>query len=513
MLMHLPPRRSGVGGTGRAAGAERGSIRLARTFVSAPERVAWLGREAYCMLRPESRGSEHRRQALLTRAEPTLGGTWSYLPEGRAAAAPALPGEGRLRGAVGTGEGVAALLAEEGEGAGVTWRLLVLGGEAWSERALPWHEGAASEPAYGAQAPALDRCRLVRLGESIGLVVIGGRGGGITEVWERVRAAGQDGSRAGGGTWMLRMSAPVAVPGADDPALASYFGAEGQVVALGWRAGKLTVSMMRPGEMVRLAELEEVPSTVQVAALEGDGALAMVWPVETSVAGGAADLSAGVLRLRMAEVSTQTGRVLHNGPARTAGPVSAREIQIVSALLVAVTVLMGLFILRPEGAKKPVAGLAPGEEIGTMSLRCWASAIDLLIGAALASMVLGIGMEDVLTVIARLTLREGAELAIGAGVGAWLHCTAGEWLWGRSVGKGLVGLRVVGLKPRAPAATDGADDRRLTLLQAGVRNAMKWLLPLPLLLLVGPRGVHLGDRLAGTAVVMMMPSGEGKQGE
>jgi hypothetical protein len=103
------------------------------------------------------------------------------------------------------------------------------------------------------------------------------------------------------------------------------------------------------------------------------------------------------------------------------------------------------------------------------------------------------------------TSGQAASLLIATiGVGL-AHCTLGEWLFGRSLGKGLVGCRVFHVRlSRGADGTITPAVSKPTLWRALARNIVKWLLP-PVAMagLNLPDRRHRGDVVAGTVVVVI----------
>src|SRR5262249_54375171 len=90
-----------------------------------------------------------------------------------------------------------------------------------------------------------------------------------------------------------------------------------------------------------------------------------------------------------------------------------------------------------------------------------------------------------------------------------LHTSVMEWLKGRSVGKFVMGLRVVDVrKLEGASAGDGSGTRedvramRPALWQALVRNFVRWAAPmLAMFALLDQEGRHPGDLAARTLVI------------
>ena len=85
---------------------------------------------------------------------------------------------------------------------------------------------------------------------------------------------------------------------------------------------------------------------------------------------------------------------------------------------------------------------------------------------------------------------------MGAAIGLTiLHAGVCEWQWGRSMGKFLMGLRVVSTR-------EGSVGGGLGARQAATRNLVRWIVPLlAVFAMLDKYGRHPGDLLAGTMVV------------
>ncbi|MBC6953782.1 MAG: hypothetical protein DYG93_07875 [Leptolyngbya sp. PLA2] len=149
--------------------------------------------------------------------------------------------------------------------------------------------------------------------------------------------------------------------------------------------------------------------------------------------------------------------------------------------------------MRPTG-EPGVVTLPPGVALASRSKRLAASLADLLLAAAAASIITGAPVAELLSPFTLLGITGSPAEPLAVLAIAIVHGAAGEWLGGLTLGKWLVGIRVVRANP----------DRLLrpALWRAALRNAFKWVLaPWALVGLMTPNARHRGDLLAGTVVV------------
>lgn len=277
--------------------------------------------------------------------------------------------------------------------------------------------------------------------------------------------------------------------------------------------------------------------------------------------GGVRGRAAAGLEIR--EVSLSTGRLLYSGGARVGGPVSGEEIRLLMAVMIGVTVVVLLFVLRPErrrsrrsgdGVGLPGVVLVPAE-IGVLpddvrlagaGARLLGAVIDFGIAVGLSMAVHRVGFGEVLGPV----WPAGGAVGGGGGGGsvvplltamgfAAVISAACEGLTGRSPGKWLTGCRVVSCWVRDEedekkgkdeggdmACGDEFDDAGHgeaggsgvvvfgpTWSQAVLRNVVKWgAPPLAVGVLLDPWRRHFGDLLGQTYVVESSPSGSEGEG-
>lgn len=201
------------------------------------------------------------------------------------------------------------------------------------------------------------------------------------------------------------------------------------------------------------------------------------------------------MRLEVREISAFTGRVFYRGEGRSDLPVSAREIRVLTVLLVGVMVVVLLVVLRrdPDGG---VYSLPEGMSLAEPGRRFFAGLLDFAIATLIAARFLGIPLAEVVSPTGVLEGQGWVVVGVALGVGLVIG-TLTEWLTGRSPGKLLVGCEVVDIRPPVAQA------RRPTLLQALVRNLVKWGVPPAAVFgLLEGEGRHRGDSIARTAVTV-----------
>lgn len=256
-----------------------------------------------------------------------------------------------------------------------------------------------------------------------------------------------------------------------------------------WSVDAVTLDGLAPV----VSGIEAPADAVPVVRAES-GRLAFVWsvPVDPSV-GSALAQSSGPTGWRIVEVSLLTGEELYRGDGGPAVPVSTEDFRRLALLLFVFTVLVLLGALGPRAADQVVV-LPHGVALASPGARAAAWLVDAAPAVALASLV---GGGSVLTAAVFLAI---------------LHSSIGEALFGRSLGKALLGLRVVSV---ATVRTDGgrvdasaADAehravRRPTLWAALARNGVRFLLPPVAAFGAASRERrHMGDVSTRTAVVV-----------
>ncbi len=417
----------------RSQGASDGSLRFAHALAS--RAIAVAAREDEVVLVFARRGSMHAVRRLTVHRG--RDGRWHGRVSGRLEALPGFGDSGEIAGACGDRAGTLVLVRD-----GADLRLWRLERGRWSRVALP-----AEVAGTGGEA-------LVSLGDGrSGLVagsvlyVLDG------EVWERrllVPGPWQGGTLVGGWGGVL-------------VGVVREVGEEGDAWVL-WR--------VRSNGSDRLGRV----------AIHGEGG---VWCVLSDVGRAVYVEPREEGRVRLVEVSLLSGRVLYDGPARIGGPVSARDMRV---LLLAVLLIVFMVVtMAGVGAGRHME-LAGGLVPASLGLRGLGSGMDLMLGAVIGGQVLGAPLARM------LWLEGGLDGAIGLGTSLLVACVLGtllEGISGASVGKWVLGLRVVGV-----------DGQPVGIARSAVRNGVKWLVPISGVgAWLDPQGRHIGDRLAGAVVV------------
>ncbi|CAN5867788.1 hypothetical protein BH11PLA1_BH11PLA1_10610 [soil metagenome] len=153
------------------------------------------------------------------------------------------------------------------------------------------------------------------------------------------------------------------------------------------------------------------------------------------------------------EISTSTGEVLFAQAAKNEGPITARDFQLMALALGALTATVLVFVLRGDNTHAVI--LPRGTSLATPTRRMCAAILDLAPAYVLAAALTGrtfarlalLGNIEGLT--AALTLS-----AVTLGI-AMAHCTLGEWLTGRSLGKMFFGCVVIPARVRRGKGAKG----------------------------------------------------------
>ncbi len=381
------------------------------------------------------------------------GDGWQNASVGRLEAMASLDVGGELIGAAWNELGLLALVRTEG-GAVSLYRLA---DGAWGEVALV---GVDSASVVG----------MVELGgEAVGL--IGAEGGSL---WR--------GGRDADGAWQWTQSA---IPdGLGDQLLS---GRDGELIGVAWNeGGGGTVWRARcDGLRLRVGTLAgwcrgsagvlRADDRIVVLGVEGERTL------ESSAGGG---------KPRIFEMSLLSGRVFADGEAEVRAPVLERDLRLLvaSMLLVVFMVIAMVGVRMPEPPTVPAGWvLAPG------FARVLAAAGDVMVSALVVSALTGESLTRTLWLESGMGFAGAANLGMVLVV-AFCQATVLEWLFGASVGKLVVGCRVIGAQ---------GEEGRIGLGRIAARNAVKWLLPVSVLMAwVDPYGRHTGDAVARTVVVM-----------
>ncbi len=450
------------------------------TLAEAPQRLAASGDRLWLINAPQQVGGSWRRAVFTVevRHNPAFD-THYYDPPDRLGIEAMLDGGGTLEGFVGTSAGPVALLCPDPDGADdggggaaaalAKARLVRLEASTWVDLALPESFPSGDERA-GVE------CRLVSAGEGgSDLIVLAATGGdaAVAAWWSRPGSTWQRfdlDQRLDSRPWSLIEVVATTRVGAAAALVLRDIAGDG---------GDAEVAYLRPR---RLLPLARVPIGSESWAIMGvrDGFCVLELAEDRTLSIRRLDAVSG----QVEPAETMTGQHIATGP--------IVHLLLVSAMAVGVLLVLFLIRGRPKpGSVEVQAGLEPLP----LTLRLFSAAIDTGLGAAGAIAMLGGAPED----LARLpmwtpVLADAVPGLVAAGLTV-AHTAALELIIGRSLGKLLVGARVV-------AAADGGRPRTLAIL---ARNAAKLLLLLvPVLVVVmamNPNRQGIDDLLGRTIVV------------
>ena len=301
--------------------------------------------------------------------------------------------------------------------------------------------------------------------------------------------------------------------------------ADDQVISVCWRARQNVVVLksLRPSGPVVLSRMEGVPPDAWVVPMSAcfnsstgvtsSGRVVLAWyepKAKAPNSGGAVSRPASESappNFHIREISAQTGRTLYDGPFRSEGWISPQRYQTLAVVLVLMTACVLAFVLRGgNGTSVDQAAVVLPEDVVP------ADPVRRLVAAVLDYAAAGIAASLILQVPATSAFNPGVFVIVDADLGPTLlafgltilHCSLGEWVFGRSLGKVVTGCTVAWLKISSPGVP--AELARPRLWQALTRNVVRWTLPLlALFVLMDPMGRHPGDLAARTIVLMRRP--------
>jgi uncharacterized RDD family membrane protein YckC len=390
---------------------------------------------------------------------PALEG-WYLAPHDRLRAVASLEGAGSLAGFVGTADGPVALVVDGAPHGGP--RLLQLRGGEWNELSLP---PGLQPGAWRLAAAGPDGRNLMLLGEPV-------RPGGPMTIHRRDGAGGWSAAEVSLAPGRLRSVTRV--------------GPNVALVVEGEPASQVELAYLRPGGLLRLAQLT-VPQGGWAVLGTRDGLRLIEQALQGEVAIRRIDGISGIVGPRqvMAPQPLMTGRVLHR-------PL---------LLALGITALMVIFLFKPSASAAAVA-LPEGMAALAPLPRLAAVAADLAVSAVVTLVVLGCPLSELLRwPLWTADLSASAPFLVMIGL-TTAHGTLTELAAARTLGKKLVGARVV-----------GRDGSRPTARAIIVRNALKvivLLIPvLAVFAILNPHVQGLGDQVARTVVVRDPAPGKG----
>ena len=443
----------------------RSLLRLAKR----PQRLAAWGDRIWIVFPQESGGRSPQRETftLQARRNPMLG-IYYPVPSDRLEVVAPLPGLGKLVGLVGTAQGpVALLLPPQWAGAEVrsgepgrpavraleTPKLLQLRQERWIELELP----ASFEPG------------------PVCLLAAGGPDGSVLHVMTSVRRRPQEAvvhTRDADGGWTHR---PLQLQLSADTPLTSVNG-HVAVVTDQPRGDQINIAYLRPSRLLPLAELPRPAESWTVLGVR-DGLRLLAHSRRPE--------------LRMRRIDMLSGQV-GDWVIMSTQRIARRPLWHAGILVtVGVGALLAGVLLRPH-RQGPIPLPHNLARLG-LAWRLLALIIDLLPGALVALLLLRCELADLLR-LPMLTsdLAHAAPYLVMAGVTV-THSTITELVTSRSLGKRLVGARVVTADGCRPGA-------RQVLVRNLFKAATLFLPPLAVVALINPQAQGLGDLATRTVV-------------
>lgn len=510
-----------------------GTVRVVQGLTRVPDRLAWAGNTLFILMPAEQiAASEMARRVYSISTTPGLMPGWEYIPPDRPEALATIAGKWGARDleVVGFGAASAApVVLMQRAGGGGAYLLLILAGTEWIEATLPWEGSPTDVPALA------DKCRLITAGLSFGILVehaAHGDGTWYVASTEDLAAVPMD-SLALDSTmpsqiklrWTPRkvqVDPPLhSARGSSAPGQDMVYCVEDQLVRLSLAGGDATLSVLQGGKEYVVTTMTGVGANVRVAPVEGNpGFLALLSATSVPAKGeaGTPEKPAKTETVyRLLEV-TPGGRVLYDGPAKQGGPVSIREIQLLSVLLVMVMAAVVVFVLRPDRAL-PSNGikLPPGCIPAETGRRVMSTILDLGASWVVASLVVRLDLADLARPDVLLGSPRGWHAALTA-----LLVTMGlgmvmEWQFGMTLGKMLLGCRVLAVHQAPVQPQEGAEERGeeggkqlqavgregLTFRAAAWRNVGKWMPWNVVEILATGRHRPWADRVSGTMVVAL----------
>lgn len=477
IIAHVPPRRQAMPPDGKVRGAADGTLRRAASLSIEPSAMAAFGEDVYVAADDfDERGQALRRVWTLRAVNTGVGDLWSYEPGDGLRSLRSLPADGRMVGLAASGAGLVAILAADSPAPRV--RVLWLNRGEWQELAAP-----RDIDRWGA------RLRCVATREGFTLVAPDDSGSG--RAWSASLRDGKE--QAPAITWSEGVVArDRSLPTGAAPV--EFVSVGGRLISIAPAGpGVRVLSGVDAAGSSELAKLEGLEPDAAIAPLDSQGRLVVAWtrgegsprrPGEPPMSGRVVE---------MIELSANTGRVLYDAPSRADGPVTPGDLGLLGLVLI---VAMGVaLVLVVRGGEETEISLPPGMALAEPGRRMVASLIDGLIALVVASRLRGTPLLELASPGTFVTGELVWVLAIGIVAGAALGAMF-EFLTGRSIGKAMVGCRVIRTTPNGEPA-------RASLWQVLLRNAMKWTLPpLSMLALVEPSRRSRVDLLTRTAVVV-----------
>lgn len=449
VLVHIPPRT-----VENNSGADPGQFEVFRMLSVTPEAIASVGSRVWMVFPPTKVNDGSIRRVSGVRALPATGGGWMIDPPEILNSAPALPGEGRLRGFVSDShDNLHALIEQES-----AWSLYELSGDRWRTRILP----DASASAYtllswedSVLVLAHDDERSISAYEF------------VDDDWERIDIPGIE--RVNDALFVLGNQRDI-------------------VLGVAGENESLDIRVLTMGSDLLVHTLSDTPKDPAAVILSESNTLLLI--------SNAPDNRGWSQSVRLTEIDLDNGRELFDGVPSTPSFFNEFVLRMLMLLMITIGTAVTLAVIRPRvGA---VFLVPDGYSIADPSRRFTAMLIDLFALSALIAPLFDVGILELVTgnVFARPGLGWLALptlLAVGMTSSTILEATLGG-----TIGKRLMRIRVV----RCAAG----EARRATLGRLILRNSIKWFLPpIAMLTIVEPGFRHRGDIAARCIVAVKAP--------
>ncbi len=510
-----------MNGVVRIAGEARGRWDIGQ------EGLAWWRNRVYFVVQERSESGALKRRVLSREALRGLGSGYEYFPLKEFLELAPLPHSPALLGMAASEQGPMAWLAEDAKDADGRVRAglwAYIDGN-WVSLKSPWGEGEASpawfihqkngefEPAHDGLARLIswrDGIAIATSSEADGVVVVwvGHRNAGTpaTIRWERLDFELGEIARVDRASLRL-----VFVEGAreqEDVLAAVVMATPAESPSVGLTRVYELRSGTRPIELAELVGVPREASVIPMASAgmfgEASGLLSLAWRE------GAASSPTGQISsdLQVREISVVTGRELYAGPSQSGKHPERPRLQgiVVLALLAGVGVMV--YLLASDPRVVPV--LPVGVHLADPIRRLLAAIVDYVPSAILVATAQG---RSAMVLLMPSTMLGGADAALGnldlrpmgLAIGVTIvHASICEWMVGKSLGKFVMGIRVVSIAGVGAGEVAGGTFMLPgpALGQVLVRNTVRWLVPmLALFGMLDVAGRHPGDLAARTLVV------------
>ncbi|KAA0216655.1 MAG: RDD family protein [Leptolyngbya sp. PLA3] len=448
VLVHAPPRT----GDGPTPG---GFVQLVRSLQEWPCALAGWGDRVYLVFQqPGKDGTTLVRARSLSAVD--RGHAWDYEPVDRLEPYPTLVAGGNVVSSAAWKE-LLLVVCRLDDG---NYTLNLLKSGEWRDLALP----GASDGQW------------IAWSEQEGLHV-GRVGAGGMETWGFV-----EGAPAQPGRWQVQPTYNARRGG-------RHFALDGLFAEVERDGARLLFRLLLPGEA--LVSTGSLPardrSTLMPLLGNGPRLMTIHWADDDQDTG-------RYPRLEVMEFSLGTGTVLYEGAPPRSDVLSPGEFRTLATMLVAL--LIGVLVIVLKGdLDQDAVPLPPDTALAGAGRRLLGSLIDLVIAAHITALLYGVNASDLLG-LSVLGQPGGQWTAIPMlFIVGGLTGTLCEWGFTRTIGKFLVGCRVVRVRGKVGA--------RPGLVACLVRNGIKWLMPpVAALAALDQNTRHRGDQLAGVAVVI-----------